>query len=90
MGPPASAQDVVAANVTQRSNMRHLKWSDYLAANGLAEASDDDKILKLIADLAVERTPRVFLEQFPENLYQAKFFVRNCKAPSHVFNMNCS
>ena len=37
-----------------------------------------------------ERTPRVFLEQFPENVYQAKFFIRNCKAPSHVFNMNCS
>lgn len=90
MGPPASAQDVVAANVTTRSNMRHLKWPNYLAENGLTEASDDDKILKLIDDLAVERTPRVFLEQFPENLYQAKFFIRNCKAPSHVFNMVCS
>lgn len=90
MGPPASAQDVVAANVTQRSNMRHLKWPDYLAENGLAEASDDDKILRLIDDLSNEKTSRVFLEQFPENLYQAKFFIRNCKAPSHVFNMNCS
>jgi adenylate kinase family enzyme len=70
--------------------MRHIRWPDYLAANGLADASDDDKILKLIEELAVERTPRVFLERFPENLYQAKFFVRNCKAPSHVFNMICS
>ena len=70
--------------------MRHIEWPAYLAANGLVEASDDEKILKLIGDLAAERMPRVFLEQFPENIYQAKFFIRNCQAPSHVFNMKCS
>ena len=30
------------------------------------------------------------LEDFPQNLFQAKLFVLNCKAPSNVFILDCS
>lgn len=30
------------------------------------------------------------LENFPQNEFQAKFFLRNCTAPSNVFYLKCS
>ena len=34
--------------------------------------------------------PRVVLENFPQNITQAKYFSRNGANPSHIFNLNCS
>ena len=33
--------------------------------------------------------PRVVLENFPQNLEQAKSFIRNAKMPSNIFALNC-
>jgi adenylate kinase family enzyme len=46
--------------------------------------------MALIKRLSVEVKPRVVLENFPQNCYQAKFFIRNCKQPSNVFSLECS
>lgn len=35
-------------------------------------------------------SPRVLLEDFPQSEFQAKFFIKNCVAPSRVFALECS
>ena len=33
--------------------------------------------------------PRILLEGFPQNEWQAKFFVKNCVMPTRVFILKC-
>jgi len=33
---------------------------------------------------------RVLLEDFPQNEFQAKFFVKNCIKPERAFQLDCS
>lgn len=34
--------------------------------------------------------PRIVLENFPQNITQAKYFSRNGSNPSHIFALSCS
>ena len=90
LGPKASGKSRVADDIAQRSNMRHIKFDEYLKTNNLTECDDEAVCMHLIQNLACEQLPRVILEDFPQNLFQAKFFLRNCKAPSNVFSLQCS
>lgn len=90
LGPKASGKSKIAEEVCQRSNMRHIKFDCYLKEHCLEECDDESVCLHLIQNLAHEQQPRVLLEDFPQNLFQAKFFLRNCKAPSNVFSLHCS
>jgi len=90
LGPKGSGKTTIAKNLSERTNAAFINFLEFKKANGLQEADDEESVLKLIQTLAGELKPRVVLENFPQNLLQAKFFLRNCKAPSNVFNLNCS
>lgn len=44
----------------------------------------------LIVHLLDSVEPRILIEGFPQNLNQAKYFIKNCGTPSRVFHMKCS
>jgi adenylate kinase family enzyme len=51
---------------------------------------DDETVTSaLIKTLSQETVPRIALENFPQNVAQAKYFIRNGTTPSHVFTLNC-
>lgn len=89
VGPKASGKTKVAADLEHRTNMQLINFPEFVAKNNLTDVDDENLVLTLIQHLAHEQKPRVILESFPQNLIQAKYFLRNCKLPSHVFSLKC-
>jgi broad-specificity NMP kinase len=89
IGPKASGKTQVGANIAERTNMNLINFTDFVSTNGLRGKSDEEVTMALINSLSKEVCARVILESFPQNDFQAKFFIRNCKAPSNVFVLNC-
>ena len=69
--------------------MAYLDFNEWLEQNEYQEDDDETVCMALISELSRELKPRIVLENFPKNLIQAKFFVRNCKAPANVFALEC-
>ena len=90
LGPKASGKSTIARNMASRTNMRHINFDSFVAENNLVDADDETVTMELIQALAKEQMPRVIIESFPRNVFQAKFFLRNCKVPSHVYALECS
>ena len=89
IGPKASGKSAIAQRLAERSNMNHIDFKQFLAQNDLEEDDDETVCLELISQIAQQHEPRVVLDNFPSNLYQAKFFVRNYKVPANVFSLEC-
>ena len=90
IGPKACGKTAIAANMAERTNMKHVDFVQWRKDCGLREAGDEEVCAKLIDALAHEVKPRVVIESFPENEFQAKYFLRNCKQPANVFGLTCS
>lgn len=90
IGPKACGKTAIAANMAERTNMKHVDFVQWRKDCGLREAGDEEVCAKLIDALAHEVKPRVVLESFPENEFQARYFLRNCKQPANVFGLTCS
>ena len=90
LGPKASGKTIIAQNLAERTNMNLLNFNEFIESNGYNDADDETVTMALIAKLSKEVKPRVIIENFPQNAYQAKFFLRNCKNPSNVFSLECS
>jgi adenylate kinase family enzyme len=90
IGPKACGKTTIAKNMAERTNMKHLDFLQWRKDNGLKDAGDEEVCAKLVDCLAHEIKPRVVLESFPQNEFQAKFFLRNCKEPANVFGLTCS
>lgn len=90
LGPIASGKTFIATNLAERTNMNMINFDDFVIENGLEDADDEESTMALISFLSKEVKPRVILENFPKNAFQAKFFIRNCKTPSNVFSLDCS
>jgi len=90
LGPKASGKTIIAESLAERTNMNLINFNEFIESNGLADAEDEVITMALIEKLSKEVKPRVILENFPQNAYQAKFFLRNCKYPSNVFSLDCS
>lgn len=90
MGPKASGKTFIAQNLADRTNMNLINFDEFVLSNGLTDHDDEYVTMALIDKLSKEVKPRVILENFPQNVYQAKFFLRNCKNPSNVFSLECS
>lgn len=90
LGPHASGKTHIGSNLAERTNMNLINFDDFIVSNNLADADDETVTSALIQKLSKEVKPRVILENFPQNIYQAKYFLRNCKQPSNVFSLKCS
>jgi adenylate kinase family enzyme len=90
LGPKASGKSKIAENLAERTNMTHINFDDFVKQNDFSNEDDETVTMALIKRLSTELMPRVILENFPQNEFQAKFFIRNCKQPSNVFSLECS
>ena len=90
LGPKASGKTTIANALCARTNTKHFDFNTFLIQNGLIGQDDETVTSQLIQSLSKEQMPRVVLENFPQNITQAKYFSRNGANPSHIFNLNCS
>lgn len=90
IGQRGSGKSTIASTMAKKTNMEHIDYPKWVVNHGLEEENDETVCLALIRALAEVRKPRVVLEGFPRNEFQAKFFLRNCAPPSHVFFLSCS
>ena len=70
--------------------MNLINFTDFVNSSGLRGKGDEEVTMALINALSKEVSSRVILENFPQNDFQVKFFIRNCKAPSNIFVLQCS
>jgi len=90
IGPKACGKSTIASNMASRTNMRHIDYIQWKKETGNKDIGDEEGCAKLIESLALEIKPRIIMENFPENEVQARYFLRNCKAPANVFGLVCS
>mmetsp|Transcript_7196 Transcript_7196/g.12143 ORF Transcript_7196/g.12143 Transcript_7196/m.12143 type:complete len:98 (-) Transcript_7196:2099-2392(-) len=90
VGPKSSGKTMISQTLSKRTNMDHIVMEEFIASEGLSEANDEDVCLRLLSKLSNLHKPRVIIENFPQNLFQAKFFLRNVKSPSDIFTLECS
>ena len=90
LGPKASGKSRIGDQLSQRTNMNLINFEDFVL-NGGYEGYDDEKVTaEFISYLAKVKSPRVAIKNFPKNIFQAKFFLRNGTLPSNVFSLKCS
>jgi len=90
IGPKMSGKTVVGNCLASRTNAKLLNFKDFIAMQGLQNSSDETIVHALIQQLALEISPRILIENFPQNTFQAKFFIKNSVCPSRVFVLSCS
>lgn len=91
IGPHASGKSALGKALCQRSNCVSLKFNQWLKDEGLSGETDEETVVSaLIRRLSQEVSPRIVLEDFPQTEFQAKFFMKNCVHPQHVFLLTCS
>lgn len=89
VGPTKSGKTTLGNIVCTRTNIKLIKFKDFVKEKGLREKDDETKVLELINSLYYETASRIMFEGFPENCFQAKLFKRNCTEPSNVFVLDC-
>lgn len=90
LGPKVSGKTTIGRAMAERTNMKLVDFCEFIRTNGLVGQNDEVVTAQFIQSLAREKCTRLVLENFPQNLTQAKYFVRNGVAPSHVFTLECS
>lgn len=90
IGPKCSGKTTLGKALAERTNMKILNFSQFLKSQDLKNTDDETKTMALIKNLVNETVPRVLIEDFPQNEFQAKFFIKNCLPPSEVFYISCS
>src|SRR5688572_11943869 len=89
IGPKCSGKTTLGKALSERTNMKLLNFSQFLKSSDLKNADDETKTMALIKLLVNETVPRILIEDFPQNEFQAKFFIKNCLPPSEVFYISC-
>lgn len=90
LGPQASGKTTIGQALASKTNTKHIDFNTFLSDNGLTGQDDETVTAQLILSLSRDHMPRIALENFPQNITQAKYFSRNGVAPSHIFTLNCS
>jgi UMP-CMP kinase len=91
IGPKVSGKSELGRRLAERTNAKHFSFLDWRSEKGFREGDSDEKVVHaLIHQLSLEIAPKVVIEDFPQNAYQAKFFITNAVSPSIVFQLNCS
>jgi len=89
MGPKASGKTTIGKAMAKRTNMKHVDFNDWVKQHGMVGQDDETITQQLIQSLSRETIPRIALENFPQTLNQAKYFIRNGAVPSNVFSLEC-
>jgi len=90
VGPKISGKSSLGSALAERTNAKLLKFCEFRKKHGLENSDDETVVHALIQQLALEISPRILIEDFPQNTYQAKFFIKNSVSPSRVFVLSCS
>jgi adenylate kinase family enzyme len=92
IGTKGSGKTQVGKALAERTNMGYLSFKEFQVSQKKAGKKGDDESLtqSLIVHLLDSVEPRILIEGFPQNLNQAKYFLKNCGTPSRVFHMKCS
>lgn len=90
MGPKASGKTTISHMMSQRVNIKPIDFNQFVKNSGLRGKEDDVLVDNFIQFLATEKSTRVMLENFPQSINQAKYFIRNGCSPSNVFTLDCS
>lgn len=85
IGQKAAGKTTVGSSLADRTNMVLVQFDEFIDKHNLYDADDETITLALIGTLKNEVSPRVLIENFPQNLIQAKCFIKNCTEPSKVF-----
>lgn len=90
LGPKASGKSTLGKALANRTNMKFLDFNQFVIDNGLKGKKDDFVTGELIKAMINEPSPRVLIKNFPQNVYQAKYFIKNSTSPSKVFSLRCN
>ena len=90
IGPKASGKTMMGQALCTRTNMKSINYNEFLTQQNLNDCDEETQTVALIKCLSQEKVPRILLEDFPQSEFQAKFFMKNCVAPSRVFSLECS
>ena len=90
IGPKVSGKTTLGQAIAERTNAKLLKFGQFVKESKLEGSDDNTVVLALIQKLALEISPRIIITDFPQNQYQAMFFIKNCTQPNRVFVLNCS
>jgi adenylate kinase family enzyme len=61
-----AGKSVLGKQLCDKTNMKQLKFGDWIAENNLADAGDEVITTALIQHLAAQTVPRVLIENFPQ------------------------
>lgn len=67
IGPKASGKSTIGNQLAAKTNMRLWSFEDFLKRNKLRGKDDETIVFTLIRELLDEVTPRVLIEDFPQN-----------------------
>lgn len=90
VGPQGSGKSVLGRKLCANTNMSLLNFPDFVQESNLQGSDEETVVCALIKRLSLELSPRILLEDFPQTVFQAKFFIKNCVEPSDIFVMKCS
>jgi adenylate kinase family enzyme len=90
LGPRGSGKSSIGNALSSCTNMKLIDFIDFVKSESLEGKDDETVVSALIKRLSEEVCPRVLIENFPKNDFQAKFFMKNGRAPSQVFALKCS
>jgi adenylate kinase family enzyme len=90
LGPKASGKTTIGNCMASRTNGKLIDFNQFCQNQGLEGQDDETVTTQFIKHLAKQVTPRLILENFPQNSFQAKFFLRNGCTPSNVFALQCT
>lgn len=89
LGAVGSGRNSIAKVLAERTNLKVLDFNDYIEENCLQDQDDETIVSTLIASMSQERYPRIALKNFPQNINQAKYLMRNGTTPTNVFSLVC-
>jgi adenylate kinase family enzyme len=90
IGQKASGKTTIGSRLAEKTNMTHMKFDEFVKKHSLQHSDDETVTFALIKELLDEVSPRILIENFPQNVVQAKCFIKNCTTPSRVFYCKCS
>ena len=90
IGPPTCGKTSVCQELVQKGNLKYIDFLEWKKSLKPQPPTEELLIREFISMIECEISPRILLESFPENEFQARYFVKNCKKPDLIMNIKCS